>query len=114
MSGYLLDTSCVSEMVRPKPKPRLMEWMETADEGLFHLSVLTLGEIRKGVAGLAPGRRRTRLEAWVDVNLRARLPCNTLPGTRNDAPTQEPPGHHRPNAMPAKLTTLCSSMFHCS
>ena len=65
MSGFLLDTNCISELVRPKPEPRVLEWMEAADEGLFYLSVLTLGEIRKGVAALVQGKRRTRLETWL-------------------------------------------------
>ena len=49
MSGFLLDTNCISELVRSKPEPRVLEWMEAADESLLYLSVLTLGEIRKGV-----------------------------------------------------------------
>jgi predicted nucleic acid-binding protein len=73
MSGFLLDTNCVSELVRVKPEPRVMEWMETTDEGLVYLSVLTLGEIRKGLAGLAQGKRRTRLETWLEVELQARF-----------------------------------------
>jgi len=56
-----------------------MEWMETTDEGLLYLSILTLGEVRKGVAGLAQSRRRTRLEAWVEVELRARFAGRILP-----------------------------------
>ena len=60
MSGFLLDTNCVSELVRVKPEPRVMDWMDAADEGLLYLSVLTLGEIRKGLAGLAQGKRRMR------------------------------------------------------
>src|SRR5437899_3061245 len=47
MSGFLLDTKCISELVRPKPEPRVMEWMEAADEAMLYLSVLTVGEIRK-------------------------------------------------------------------
>ena len=43
MSGFLLDTSCGSELVRVKPDPRVLEWMEAADESLLYLSVLTLG-----------------------------------------------------------------------
>ena len=50
-----------------------MEWMEAADEAMLHLSVLTVGEIRKGVAGLASGKRRTQLEAWIEVDLQARF-----------------------------------------
>lgn len=73
MSGFLLDTNCISELVRPNPDPHVIDWMEAADEELLYLSVLTLGEIRKGLAGLAQGKRRTRLEAWLEVELRARF-----------------------------------------
>lgn len=79
MSGFLLDTNCVSELVRTKPEQRVLEWMEAVDEGLLYLSVLTLGEIRKGVAALAPGKRRTRLEAWLESDLRARFSGRILP-----------------------------------
>jgi toxin FitB len=44
--------------------------MEVADETLLHLSVLTLGEIRKGLAGLPQGKRRTHLETWLEIELR--------------------------------------------
>ena len=73
MSGYLLDTNCISELVRVQPEPRVLAWMEAVDESLLHLSVLTLGEIRKGLAGLSPGKRQTQLEAWLEVELRARF-----------------------------------------
>jgi hypothetical protein len=47
LSGFLLDTNCISELVRPKPDPHVIDWMDAADEALLFLSVLTLGEIRK-------------------------------------------------------------------
>jgi len=73
MSGFLLDTNCISELVRSKPEPRVLEWIEAADESLLYLSVLTLGEIRKGVAGLPQGKRRTHLETWLELDLQARF-----------------------------------------
>ena len=73
MNGYLLDTNCISEAVRPNPEPRVMNWLGAADEALLFLSVLTLGEIRKGVASLAQSRRRTLLESWLNKELRARF-----------------------------------------
>ena len=79
MSGYLLDTNCISELVRIKPEPSVMMWVEATDEALLHLSVLTLGEIRKGLAGLPHGRRRTHLETWLEVELRARFAGRILP-----------------------------------
>jgi predicted nucleic acid-binding protein len=79
MSGFLLDTNCISELVRPKPEPRVLEWMEAADEAMLYLSVLTIGEIRKGLAGLSQGRRKAHLEAWLEVELQARFTGRILP-----------------------------------
>jgi predicted nucleic acid-binding protein len=79
MSGFLLDTNCLSELVRVKPEPRVLGWMEAIDEGLLFLSVLTLGEIRKGLAGLAPGKRRAQIETWLEVELKARFSGRILP-----------------------------------
>ena len=79
MSGFLLDTYCISELVSARPQPSVVEWMESADESLLYLSVLTLGEIRKGLALLSQSKRRTRLETWLDVELRARFAGRILP-----------------------------------
>jgi predicted nucleic acid-binding protein len=73
MSGYLLDTNCISEVVRIAPEPRVTAWIDAMDESLLYLSVLTFGEIRKGLAALSQGKRRTQLETWLDVQLRARF-----------------------------------------
>jgi len=78
MNGYLLDTNCISEAVRPHPEPRVMSWLGAADEGLLFLSVLTLGEIRKGVASLVQSRRRTLLESWLNKELEARFAARIL------------------------------------
>ena len=79
MSGFLLDTNCISELVRPKPERRVMAWMDAADEGLLYLSVLTLGEIRRGVAALTQGKRRTHLETWLVVELQTRFSGRIVP-----------------------------------
>jgi toxin FitB len=79
MSGYLLDTNCVSELVRIKPEPRVVAWMQAAEETLLYLSVLTLGEIREGLAGLPQGKRRTSLETWLEIELGARFAGRILP-----------------------------------
>ena len=79
MSGYLLDTNCISEVVRAHPEPRVLSWLEATDERLLYLSVLTLGEIRKGVAGLPQSKRRRRLESWLELELQARFSGRVLP-----------------------------------
>ena len=73
MSGFLLDTNIISELVKPKPEANVTEWIENTDESLLYLSVLTLGEIRRGIASLPQSRRRATLEAWLDKDLRARF-----------------------------------------
>src|SRR6266849_2167661 len=56
-----------------------MSWMHAAEETLLYLSVLTLGEIRKGLAGLPQGKRQTHLETWLEIELRARFAGGILP-----------------------------------
>jgi toxin FitB len=53
--------------------------LEATDERLLHLSVLTLGEIRKGVASLPQSKRRRRLESWLELELQARFSGRVLP-----------------------------------
>jgi toxin FitB len=73
MSGFLLDTNCISELIRSRPEPRVLDWMRAADESLLYLSVLTLGEIRKGAAILPQSKRRTHLESWLEIDLQVRF-----------------------------------------
>jgi predicted nucleic acid-binding protein len=73
VSGFLLDTNIISELVKPKPEANVTEWVENTDESLLYLSVLTLGEIRRGIAALPQSRRRATLEAWLDKDLRTRF-----------------------------------------
>jgi toxin FitB len=73
VSGFLLDTNVISELVKPRPQANVRAWIENTDESLLYLSVLTLGEIRRGIVVLAQSRRRITLEAWLDKDLRARF-----------------------------------------
>ena len=82
MTGFLLDTNCISEFVSPRPERRVLNWLDSTDEGLLFLSVLTLGEIRKGVDRTAPGKRRTRLESWLALELPLRFSGRILPISR--------------------------------
>jgi predicted nucleic acid-binding protein len=63
----------ISELVKPRPEATATAWIEGTDESLRDLSVLTLGEIRRGIAALPQSRRRATLEAWLDKDLRARF-----------------------------------------
>ena len=68
--SYLLDTNVISELVRTEPDAAVLDWFaHTPDEALF-LSVLTLGEIRKGIEKLSDSLRREKLRVWLEHDLR--------------------------------------------
>jgi toxin FitB len=73
VSGFLLDTNIISELVKPKPEANVTAWVENTDESLLYLSVLTLGEIRRGIAALPQSRRRATWGAWLDKDFCARF-----------------------------------------
>ena len=79
MSGFLLDTNVVSELIRKKPEPSVFTWVDSINEELLYLSVLTFGEIRKGIARLPLDARRTKLEVWLEVELTEWLGDRILP-----------------------------------
>ena len=82
MTGFLLDTNIPSEFSRAQPEPRVVQWLEArAAESLF-LSAVTIGEIRRGLAMLPDGQRRTRLEAWFHGDLVIWFQDRILPVTR--------------------------------
>jgi predicted nucleic acid-binding protein len=102
MSGFLLDTNCIFEVVRPRPELRVTQWLDAADEHVLYLSVLTLGEIRKGLAALPQGRRRVQsgklarsgtatpfLRKDSDSGRRCRRPLG-LAGSRGQAQGESP------------------------
>ncbi len=51
---YLLDTNVISEVAASRPDPRVIQWLDRLDPNSVYLSVLTIGEIRKGVEKLRP------------------------------------------------------------
>jgi predicted nucleic acid-binding protein len=77
--NFLLDTTAISEWVRPRPDPGVVRWFDQVDEDRTHLSVITLGEARKGVELLHHGQRRDRLERWVRDELPDRFRGRVLP-----------------------------------
>ena len=70
---YLLDTCVVSELVRPRPDPAVVVWIRSQQEEHLFLSVLTLGELRKGIQRMPDSHKRVRLENWLDSDLKLRF-----------------------------------------
>lgn len=67
--SYLLDTNVISELARPKPDSHISTWLASVPDTTLHLSVLTLGEIRRGVERLPASRKRERLRLWLEHDL---------------------------------------------
>lgn len=82
---YLLDTCLVSELVRQSPDPGVIEWMNDCDEETAYLSVITVGEIQKGISKLEQVKKRTALQKWLDSELRVRFRDRLLPITEEVA-----------------------------
>ncbi|HTZ97969.1 MAG TPA: type II toxin-antitoxin system VapC family toxin [Terriglobales bacterium] len=77
--SFLLDTNAISEWVKPRPDPGLVQWMEEVDEDRIFLSVISLAELRYGIERMAAGKRRTRLEEWLTQELPLRFEGRILP-----------------------------------
>jgi toxin FitB len=67
--GWLIDTNVLSETLRPAPNAQVMAWLDGVEPEKCFVSVLTLGELRKGVLKLGVSRQRERLSHWLDDTL---------------------------------------------
>ena len=74
----LLDTCVISELAKPVPDPAVLAWIEALSDDGIRLSVLTLGEIKKGADLLEAGPRKARVDAWLD-ELRTTFADRILP-----------------------------------
>lgn len=101
--AYLLDTCALSEFTKPRPSAAVDTWFANLSMGTEYVSVLTLGELEKGIAKLKPSHRRDELERWF-VELCARFEGRTTDGTRRE---HGPPStRRRPSALvPCSSTT---------
>jgi toxin FitB len=66
---FLLDTNVISEVTVDRPDPNVMEWLEVWDTSQTYISVMTMGEIRKGIHSLKPSKKRASLERWLTRDL---------------------------------------------
>jgi predicted nucleic acid-binding protein len=67
--SYLIDTNVLSELRRKQPDPNVAAWMQVRPRPSLFLSVLTLGEIRKGLERVEDAKRKQALLDWLEVEL---------------------------------------------
>lgn len=71
--SYLIDTCCISELVKKKPNPNVVKWFSDHDELSMFLSVITFGELRKGIEKLPDSSKKKELNRWVKEDLKHRF-----------------------------------------
>jgi len=76
---YLLDTCAISELVAKRPNQRVINWIDAVDPHGVYLSVITIGEIRKGIEKLPDLKRKSMLKEWLAAELFVRFSDRILP-----------------------------------
>ena len=74
---YLLDTCVISEVIKRKPSSNVIKWIKQEEESNFFISVLTIGELHKGIEKLDKSKRKEELHNWVENDLKERF-CNRI------------------------------------
>ena len=67
--SYLLDTNVISEAIKGEPNKTVISWLQSINIIYFHISVLTLGEIRKGAEKLRDMRKKQNIVKWLETEL---------------------------------------------
>lgn len=76
---YLLDTCVISEVIKPQPDGHVISWLLQQSEDDLYLSVLTFGEIEKGIEKAADLVRKRKLQLWVEQDLKKRFEGRIIP-----------------------------------
>jgi predicted nucleic acid-binding protein len=75
----LLDTNALSEVTKPRPDEGVLKWLHGLDEDRTFISIISIAEIRRGIALMDSGRKRDALGEWVTHDLSQRFENRTIP-----------------------------------
>lgn len=67
--GYLIDTNVICEIIKAKQDTKVVEWFNSVSDIDLYLSVLTIGEIRKGLDKITDLNRKEKIRRWLDQDL---------------------------------------------
>lgn len=71
--NYLLDTCLISELAKSKPDEKVVDWVLSENETGFYVSVLTFGELHKGIEKLPESKKKEELRSWIEDELKNRF-----------------------------------------
>jgi predicted nucleic acid-binding protein len=83
--SYLIDTNALSELKKRQPHPTVAQWFAARPPSALYLSVLTLGELRKGIEAMPTGVRRTSFLDWLENDIPQYFGGRILPVDRRIA-----------------------------
>jgi hypothetical protein len=78
VKGWLLDTNVLSDLRRPKPEARVVQFVASRRLDLLYVSVVTFAEIRFGIELIKDAARRMELNDWLSNSLRPMFDDRTL------------------------------------
>ncbi len=70
---YLVDTCVISETFKPNPDPKVLKWIDACAEDSVFISVLTIGELQKGISKLPNSQKKQLMQHWLDVDFLQRF-----------------------------------------
>lgn len=76
--NYLLDTNVISELIAKQPYQPVLNWIDAQDPNSIYLSVITIGELQKGITKLPESARKETLQKWLTDDLLTRFQGHIL------------------------------------
>lgn len=76
---YLLDTCVISELIKREPNKNVISWLQAQDEANLFLSILTFGELQKGIQKDPDQNRKKKLKIWIEEDLKKRFENRIIP-----------------------------------
>lgn len=77
--NYLIDTNALSELKKRQPHPGVVGWFADRPARSLYLSVLTLGELRKGIEAMPEAPRKRSFLDWLENEVSAYFAGRILP-----------------------------------
>jgi predicted nucleic acid-binding protein len=66
---YLIDTNVICETIKTTPNAKVINWFNNIDNNSLYISVLTIGEIQKGLKKTTDIDRKEKISTWLDHDL---------------------------------------------
>lgn len=110
--NYLLDTNVISELVSAKPNANVIKWMNNIPSHAFFLSVLSMGEIRKGIEKITDHKRKQKIVVWFEHELPRTFHNRILPITLDIADRWGRLLHQAKRPLPAIDSLLAATALH--